>query len=44
MASLRCALPLLSVSGLLSVTCYMGHAEGIVETAAVREFARGLGP
>ena len=35
-ASLRAAAPRLAAGGLLSVTCYPGHAEGAREAAAVR--------
>lgn len=40
--SVQQALNLLSINGALSITCYPGHAEGAIEEAALREWARAL--
>lgn len=42
--SLRRALELVCVSGIVCVTCYRGHAGGAEETAAVASLARSLPP
>jgi hypothetical protein len=42
--SLSNALPLLSRGGCLSITCYPGHPEGLVEYEAVQNFAQALSP
>lgn len=44
LTSLECALPLISPGGMISVTCYPGHAEGKQEEQKVLEFASKLSP
>ena len=42
--SLKNALPLLTVDGMLSITCYRGHPGGMEETNAVKIFCSSLPP
>lgn len=42
--SLKNAVPLIMVGGMISVTCYSGHSEGAKEEKAVLEFASKLNP
>ncbi|CAM9099013.1 unnamed protein product, partial [Phaeothamnion confervicola] len=42
LASLNGALQLLKPGGMLSIACYVGHAEGVAEMVAVKQFAAHL--
>lgn len=42
LASVKAALPLLSPSGVISITCYPGHPQGLEEEGALTTFVAGL--